>query len=94
MATAIWKGHVLAQSEDIVMLEGNVYFPRSATNIEYFQESDATSHCGWKGDANYYNIIVDGAINSNAAWYYKTPYEKALHIKNHIAFWNGVEVQQ
>ena len=34
----------------------------------------------------------DGERNKNAAWYYPEPKEKASHIKDHVAFWNGVRV--
>ncbi len=94
MAIAKWNGHIIAQSADIVMVEGNVYFPLSSIKTEYFKESDVTSHCPWKGQANYYDIVIDGSVNANAAWYYTAPYKKAMQIKDHIAFWNGVEVQQ
>ncbi len=94
MAIAKWNGHILAQSDDIVIVENNIYFPLGSIKSEYFQESDATSHCPWKGDALYYNIVAGGVVNANAAWYYTAPSEKAAQIKDHIAFWNGVEVQQ
>ncbi|WP_282039962.1 DUF427 domain-containing protein [Saccharicrinis aurantiacus] len=93
MKTAKWNGVVLAQSETTVVIEGNDYFPMEAINQEYFKESETTSHCPWKGEANYYSIEVDGKVNKDAAWYYKTPSKLAESIKNHVAFWNGVTVE-
>ena len=93
MARAIWNGVVLAQSDEYEVVEGNVYFPPSAINRMYFQESDKQTICGWKGTANYYNIVVNGAVNKDAAWYYATPKEGARNIAGYVAFWRGVTVE-
>ncbi len=90
---AIWNGKTVAESGDTVMVEGNHYFPADAITREYFGESATHSHCPWKGDASYYNLTVDGAVNKDAAWFYPTPKEAAENIKNRIAFWKGVTVQ-
>jgi len=92
MVTARWNGAVIAQSDDTVVVEGNHYFPRSAVNAELLKESATTSVCPWKGTASYCTIVVDGAENANAAWYYPDPKPKAAQIKDRIAFWRGVEV--
>ena len=93
MARAIWNGVVLAQSDEYETVEGNVYFPSGAINREYFQESDKQAICGWKGSASYYNIVVNGEINKDAAWYYPTPKEEARNIAGYVAFWRGVTVE-
>ncbi len=54
--------------------------------------SETTSHCGWKGTANYYSINAGDAINTDAAFYYPEPLEAAAAIRDRIAFWKGVEV--
>lgn len=92
MAKAIWNGAVLAQSDSTVMVEGNHYFPISSLNNSYFSENTQTSVCHWKGTANYYDITVDGKVNTAGAWYYAEPLEEAKQIKDHVAFWNGVQV--
>ena len=89
---AVWKGQVLAQSEDTVVVENNHYFPVSSLNMEYFRSSDSTTRCPWKGEASYYSIIVDGEFNADAAWYYPSPSEAAEAIRDRVAFWHGVEV--
>ncbi len=94
MATARWNGAIIAQSNDTVMVEGNHYFPMSSVNREYLTENSKTSRCFWKGTANYFNIEVDGQVNSAAAWYYAEPMEKAANIKDHVAFWGGVKVTE
>ena len=89
---AIWNNQVIAQSDQTVVVEGNHYFPESSVNKEYLQSSTHTSICGWKGEAKYYDLIVDGKINENAVWYYAQPKEAASEIAGRVAFWYGVEV--
>ena len=92
MATATWNGQVLAESNDTVVVEGNHYFPLESLHREFFQDSTDTSVCGWKGTAKYFNVVVDGKVNDNAAWYYPEPKPDAEQIKDRVAFWRGVEV--
>ena len=89
---ATWNNVDLAESEQTVVVEGNHYFPPEAINKEYFQESSTHSTCPWKGEASYYNVVVNGQVNKDAAWYYPEPKAAAAEIKNHVAFWRGVKV--
>ena len=89
---AIWKGQVLADSVDTVVVENNHYFPASSLNMEYFKPGDSTTYCAWKGEASYYSVVVAGEENKDAAWYYPSPKEAAIEIKDRVAFWRGVEV--
>ena len=89
---AIWNDKVIAESDETVVVEGNHYFPPNALNNEYFQESQHQSRCPWKGLASYYSIVVDGEENRDAAWYYPEPSDAAANIKDHVAFWKGVQV--
>ncbi len=93
MPKATWNGTVIADSDDTVVVEGNHYFPPQAIKRECFQPSDTTSVCGWKGTANYYTVVVDGQQNADAAWYYAEPKAEAANIKDHVAFWKGVQVE-
>ncbi len=89
---AIWKNITLAESDRTIVVERNHYFPLDSINRTYFEDSETHTHCSWKGQASYYDIVVGGERNGDAAWYYSEPKEKAAQIKNHIAFWKGVEV--
>ncbi len=91
---AIWNGVVLAESEKTVVVEGNHYFPPGSVNHEYLEESSTHSTCPWKGEASYYNISVGGKENRDAAWFYPDPKQAASKIKDHVAFWRGVEVKE
>lgn len=89
---AIWNGQVLAESDDIVNIEGNAYFPVESLNKDFFQDSGTHTVCPWKGTASYYSLSVDGKENADAAWYYPAPKDAAKVIKDRVAFWKGVEV--
>ncbi len=93
MPKAIWNGAVIAESEETVVVEGNHYFPPDSVNREYLQDSQTQTTCPWKGEASYYHVMVNGELNADAAWYYPDPKSKASHIKDHLAFWHGVEVE-
>ena len=90
---ATWHGTTIAESNDTVVVEGNHYFPPDSIHREYFKENDKHTHCPWKGDASYYDVVVDGAVNEGAAWYYPTPKEAAANIQGRVAFWRGVTVE-
>lgn len=92
MAKAVWQGTVIAESTGTVMVEGNHYFPRSSIRAELFHRTEHTSFCPWKGTANYYTLEVGSERNENAAWTYEAPKDAAAAIKDHVAFWRGVEI--
>ncbi|HAN73358.1 MAG TPA: hypothetical protein DCQ51_09265 [Planktothrix sp. UBA8407] len=92
MPQAVWNGAVLAESDKCVVVDGNQYFPSDSINREYFQESNTHTTCSWKGVASYYNIVVEGEVNQDAAWYYPEPKSAAKNIEGYIAFWRGVKV--
>jgi uncharacterized protein (DUF427 family) len=89
---AIFNGQVLAESSETVVIENNHYFPADSLNKQYFKPSEKHTTCPWKGEASYYTLEVDGKSNPDAAWYYPAPKDAAAEIKNHVAFWKGVEV--
>ena len=94
MPKALWNGVVIAESETFEEVDGNIYFPLSSVRQEYLGESVKTSVCPWKGSANYFSLVVDGAENPHAAWTYRTPKAAANNIKDHVAFWRGVAVKR
>ena len=96
MARAIWQGEVIAESDDIEEVEGNVYFPPEALKREFFSDSASTTVCGWKGTANYFNLEKDGARVKDAAWVYRNPKAKAIHLRDRVAFYKtkGVQIER
>jgi len=92
MVEARWNGSRIASSDDTVVVEGNHYFPLDSVDASLLRPSDTTSVCPWKGTANYYSLHVDGAVNTDAAWYYSDPKPEAETIRDRVAFWKGVAV--
>jgi uncharacterized protein (DUF427 family) len=93
MPKAIWNDAILADSDRCVVVEGNQYFPPETINRNYFRASATRTVCPWKGTASYYDIVVNGQTNRDAAWYYPEPKDAAKHIQGHVAFWRGVQVE-
>lgn len=93
MARAIWNGAIIAESDDCIVIEGNQYFPPDAVKRQYLQASATHSLCPWKGTASYYDLVVGGRTNKDAAWFYPRPKDAAKQIANYVAFWHGVAVE-
>jgi len=92
MKKATWNGAVLAQSEHTIVVEGNHYFPPDSLTTEFLKPSATHTTCGWKGVASYYNVVVNGQTNTDAAWFYPAPKDAAKNIGSYVAFWKGVVV--
>jgi uncharacterized protein (DUF427 family) len=90
---AVWRGEVLAESDKTIVVEGNHYFPPESIKKDYFCGSNTHTTCAWKGVASYYDVVVNGEVNKDAAWYYPEPKDAAKQIKNYISFWKGVAVE-
>jgi uncharacterized protein (DUF427 family) len=89
---AVYNGTVIAESDEIIVVEGNHYFPADSVRVDVLSPTDHSTVCPWKGTSSYYDITVDGQTASNAAWYYPEPKEKATEIKDHVAFYPVVTV--
>jgi uncharacterized protein (DUF427 family) len=93
MKRASWNGTVIAESDRCIVVEGNQYFPADAVRREFLRDSATHSVCPWKGTASYYDVVVDGETNKDAAWYYPETKSAADNIKGYVAFWKGVKVE-
>lgn len=93
MPRAIWNETVVAESNRCAVVEGNQYFPPDAVKREFLRESQTHTVCGWKGTASYYDVVVNGQTNKDAAWYYPDTKPAADNVKGYIAFWKGVKVE-
>ncbi len=91
---AIWNNQIIAESNDTIVVEGNHYFPEDSINIEFFAPSETHTVCGWKGTANYYDVVVNGETNKDAAWFYPAAKPDAKEIETRVAFWKGVQVSE
>jgi uncharacterized protein (DUF427 family) len=97
---ATWNNTVIAEApnDQLIRIEGNWYFPPDSLKKEYFADSDHHTTCFWKGEASYYDVVVDGQTNEFGAWFYPDPKDGSVErvrqdFKNYVAFWNGITVQ-
>jgi len=93
MARALYRGVVIAESEDTVVVEGNHYFPRESLNADHFRASDTQTTCPWKGRASYLDVVVGADVNRDAAWTYPETKPEAERVRGRVAFWRGVTVE-
>jgi len=63
------------------------YVPREDTNMALLQRTARVTHCPYKGDANYFNIVADGKTLDNAIWSYEAPFPAMADISGHLAFY-------
>jgi uncharacterized protein (DUF427 family) len=92
MAKAIWNEVVVAESDDVVEVENRLYFPHESVKMEYLKANGRTYHCAWKGEADYYDVIVGDKVCEDGSWSYPRPSEAARKIAGRFGFWRGVQV--
>lgn len=83
---------MIAESDQTVRLEGDLYFPESSLKREFFRISTSTSNSPRFGLARYLSVEVDGMENLDAARYYPDPMPLARKVRGMIAFGRGIEI--
>lgn len=63
------------------------YIPRADVPEVFLRPSTRRSHCPYKGDAGYFDLVVDGETRSDAVWTYPDPYPAVAAIRDHLAFY-------
>ena len=91
---AVWNHTVIAESDDTTLVEGNHYFPASTLKREFTSFSNHKTMCPWKGEAHYLSLLVQGELNPDAVWYYPDPKPGAEAVKDRVAFWKGVKIEE
>ena len=89
-------GDIVADSTDAIRVDedgspARYYFPRNDVRMEKLQRTSTTSHCPFKGTANYFSLSLDkgdkrGKLD-DAVWTYEAPYAAVAAIKDHVAFY-------
>lgn len=74
------------------------YVPLEDVDHGALRASDTTSHCPYKGEACYYDVIDPHTLLAvdDAAWQYRSPYPAVSEIADFVAFYPervGIEVQ-
>jgi uncharacterized protein (DUF427 family)/glutaredoxin len=94
VSASAWLGpERVASSDEVVMVEGNAYFPASTVRPGILHPSGTRTVCPWKGVARYYSVHAGGIELTDAAWCYPHPLPFARRVKGRIAFESGVDVR-
>ena len=64
-----------------------IYIPRADADLQFYERSDHTTHCPYKGDASYFHLTAAGRRSDNAVWTYESPLESVKQIAGHVAFY-------
>jgi len=94
-----FAGEIVADTSHALLLEEGAlppvfYIPRDDARMEHFETSARTSHCPFKGDACYFDIVAGGRREKGAAWSYETPLPGAAAIAGALAFYpDKVEIE-
>lgn len=95
------NGTVIAEAaqEDLVKIEGNWYFPSASVKSEFLEKSPTPYTCPWKGECQYFSVVVDGQSLQDRAWSYPEPYATGIErvgtdFSNYVAFWKEVQVSE
>lgn len=77
---AVWQGATIAEADKdaLIRIEGNWYFPPESIKREYYEPSDHTTTCVWKGEASYYDVVVNNDRNEFGAWFYHEPKDGSI----------------
>ncbi|MFD9612249.1 DUF427 domain-containing protein [Streptomyces sp. NPDC059083] len=63
------------------------YLPRSDVRAELLRPRSGGTHCEWKGQASYWDVVVDGHVIHRAAWSYEQPLAPYEALRSHLAFY-------
>lgn len=91
---AVWRGHVVADSDRTVEAHGYRYFPRDAVRMDMLRPApkDADDlEC--PHGVQFYDIVNGEARSPRAAWSYEAPGDALARIGHWVSFWEDVEVR-
>eukprot|EP01037_Dinobryon_pediforme_P028681 gene28681-32049_t len=63
------------------------YIPRSDIHESALRRGSGSSFCEWKGNATYWDVVIDGEVLSSVAWSYPRPTRPFAILQDHIAFY-------
>ncbi|MDY6810101.1 MAG: DUF427 domain-containing protein [Actinomycetota bacterium] len=93
-------GRVVVRAGDVVVADSEsaqilreakyppvVYLPLADVNSSMLRDSASTTYCPFKGEANYFDLVVGGGVSEDAVWVYRDPYDAVSTIAGHVAFY-------
>jgi uncharacterized protein (DUF427 family) len=60
----------------------------SAVDQAVLRPSDLITKCPYKGEAEYYDVVVGGETYKNLVWYYRLPTAESASIAGLVCFYN------
>ncbi|MGJ0117761.1 DUF427 domain-containing protein [Williamsia sp. MIQD14] len=63
------------------------YIPIADVDPAVLRASDAHTYCPYKGEASYYDLVVDGTEQADTVWVYPRPHDAVADIVDHVAFY-------
>ncbi|MDA2894099.1 DUF427 domain-containing protein [Mycolicibacterium sp. BiH015] len=86
------NGQVVAETDAALTLQESSYpavqyIPLADVKGELLRPSATETYCPFKGDASYFDVVVDGVAVADAIWTYRQPYPAVAQIAGHVAFY-------
>lgn len=86
-------GHTVAKSSYFVLLletglPPRYYLPPAAIDPSVLRKSDRVTRCPYKGDAQYYDIVLRHRVWTNIVWYYRFPTHESAAVAGLLCFLN------
>jgi uncharacterized protein (DUF427 family) len=95
MTKAVFDGVVIAESDDVKVVEGISYFPLDSVTPGVLSDSPTTSRCFWKGQASYFHVDSGNDTSLDSAFQYKQPWPLAKKlVTDRVGFWRGVAIEK
>ena len=92
---AFYNGVLVAESDDVRVVEGITYFPKASIIDDALVESPTTSRCVWKGKASYFHVDVGDDTVLDAAFEYENPWPLAKRkVGGRVGLWRGVILER
>lgn len=90
---ATLHGHVIADSDATLEVDGYRYFPRATVRMDWLVASPRTaSDRQCPHGVQFYDVVIDGERSERAAWIYEAPRGGMQPVADHVGFWEDVEV--
>ena len=92
---ATWRGHVIAESDQTIEIDGYQYFPPASVRMEYLRPAPKTAaddRC--PHHVQFFNLTDGTHSSERAAWAYQAPRASYARVVHWVGFWNDVELQR